>query len=65
MSSAQHLPLGVVDLASTPVQLALAAVLISLLVYHYTSYARGKVPLPGPAPWPVLGNLPQLGRVSR
>ncbi|TXT10885.1 hypothetical protein VHUM_01636 [Vanrija humicola] len=61
-SSSHPLALGALDLASAPVQLALAALLLSALAYHYASYTRGRVPLTGPAPWPVLGNLPQLGR---
>ncbi|KAL1410449.1 hypothetical protein Q8F55_004460 [Vanrija albida] len=62
MSSTLPLQLGALDLSSMHVQLALAAVLLSLAVYQYATYARGRVHLPGPAPWPVLGNLPQLGR---
>lgn len=46
------------------VQLAVCVALVAILGLSYLNYARGKVHLPGPWPYPVFGNLPQLGAVS-
>lgn len=41
-----------------------AFVVVAIAVLKYMAYAKGKVHLPGPMPYPILGNLPQLGKVS-
>ena len=39
------------------------AVLLGLVLV--VSSSKEKVKLPGPRPWPIVGNLPQIGEVSR
>jgi len=56
-------------MASAALDLSLAplvgAALLAVAVLHYLHYARGRIHLPGPVPWPIFGSLLQLGEVSR
>ncbi|EJT52230.1 hypothetical protein A1Q1_06336 [Trichosporon asahii var. asahii CBS 2479] len=39
-----------------------AAAVVFVLISEYYRYAKGKLHLPGPMPYPIFGNLPQLGK---
>lgn len=52
------------DLSSTNLQLLAGGVIVAILVLDYLRYKKGKLHLKGPTPYPIFGNLPQMGKVS-